>query len=165
MRDEAKNAKNKKTISEDKNLVELAGYHSYKNPTEKRKLNVDGHIYKVVNAVYKDSTGLDAMTVKNIETGEYTIVYQGTNIDNGDQDLDADKDLAIGRTHEQFKAARDYFDEMREKYGSKLTSVCGNSLGGGLANDVAVKHPDLKCVTVHSKLNKINRTLIILNII
>ncbi|MDA7026232.1 DUF2974 domain-containing protein [Bacillus sp. CLL-7-23] len=149
MSNKTKNAENKRPISQDKNLVELAGYHAYNMPDEKESVYVNEYKYTVVNKIKDNKNGLDAMTVKNLETGEYTIVYQGTNLDNGDQDLDADKDLAIGRTHEQFKAARDYFDKIKKEYGDKLTSVCGNSLGGGLANYVAVKHSDLKCVTIN----------------
>lgn len=47
MANEVKN-KNNKTLSEDKNLVEIAGFHSCKNPIETDTFNVNGYKYLVV---------------------------------------------------------------------------------------------------------------------
>ncbi|MEK5502382.1 SA1320 family protein [Bacillus sp. FSL M8-0168] len=108
----------------------------------------------MVNKIYEDPTGLDVITVKNVETGKYTVVYQGTNAgkENGMQDILTDAQMAGPLTPEQVKAARKYYDQMKAKYGDKLTSVCGNSLGGGLANAVAVEHPDVKAVTINPSI-------------
>lgn len=108
----------------------------------------------MVNKIYEDPTGLDVITVKNVETGKYTVVYQGTNAgkENGMQDILTDAQMAGPLTPEQVKATRKYYDQMKAKYGDKLTSVCGNSLGGGLANAVAVEHPDVKAVTINPSI-------------
>lgn len=46
----------------------------------------------------------------------------------------------------QLKDARHYFDRMNARYG--VRSVCGNSLGGALANAVGMRHPKVKTVTL-----------------
>ncbi|MCY8342337.1 hypothetical protein [Bacillus haynesii] len=62
----------------DKDLVELAGYHAYKHQDIGRKIYINKVVYKVKDVKYNDPTGLDVITLKNLETGKYTIVYQGT---------------------------------------------------------------------------------------
>lgn len=61
----------------------------------------------MVNKIYEDPTGLDVITVKNVETGKYTVVYQGTNAgkENGMQDILTDAQMAGPLTPEQVKAA------------------------------------------------------------
>ncbi|MCY8347777.1 alpha/beta hydrolase [Bacillus haynesii] len=68
------------------------------------------------------------------------------------QDILTDAQMAGSITPKQVEAARDYYDQMKAKYGDKLNSVCGNSLGGGLANAVAVEHPDVKAVTINPSI-------------
>lgn len=135
--------------TDDKDLVELAGYHAYREYSEQQKIIVNGKKFKVVHTNYNHPTGLDALTVKNVKTGEYTVVYVGTDIhaENGKQDLITDIQFLSDLTPEQIKEARKYFNEMDEKYG--ISSICGNSLGGGLTNSVAIEHPDVKAVTLN----------------
>ncbi|MGE6257287.1 SA1320 family protein [Heyndrickxia sporothermodurans] len=152
----AQNSK-KTSGSNDKDLVELAGYNAYIVYYEDQMIKVNGNKYKVMNTKYKDPTGLDAFTVKNTDTNEYTIVYVGTNIDaeNGKMDLLTDIQLLSKLTPAQITAARKYFNDMNDKYskdGMKITSICGNSLGGGLVNAVAIEHPDVKAVTLNPAL-------------
>ncbi|MCY8015109.1 DUF2974 domain-containing protein, partial [Bacillus haynesii] len=145
----------KKTIySKEKDLVELSGYHSYRNLKKGNDFTVNGHEYYVVNTLYNQPSGLDVMTVVNKETDEVIVVYQGTDAGktNGMQDILTDAQMAGSITPKQVEAARDYYDQMKAKYGDKLTSVCGNSLGGGLANAVAVEHPDVKAVTINPSI-------------
>ncbi|MCY8008244.1 hypothetical protein MOF38_16290 [Bacillus haynesii] len=145
----------KKTIySKEKDLVELSGYHSYRNLKKGNDFTVNGHEYYVVNTLYNQPSGLDVMTVVNKETDEVTVVYQGTDAGktNGMQDILTDAQMAGSITPKQVEAARDYYDQMKAKYGDKLNSVCGNSLGGGLANAVAVEHPDSKAVTINPSI-------------
>ncbi|MBA4537637.1 hypothetical protein H1Z61_10960 [Bacillus aquiflavi] len=135
--------------TDDKDLVELAGYHAYREYSEQQKIIVNGKKFKVVHTNYNHPTGLDALTVKNVKTGEYTVVYVGTDIhaENGKQDLITDIQFLSDLTPEQIKEARKYFNEMDKEFG--ISSICGNSLGGGLTNSVAIEHPDVKAVTLN----------------
>jgi predicted esterase YcpF (UPF0227 family) len=85
------------------------------------------------------------MTVQNVETSEFTVVFVGTD-KSQPMDLVTDIQLLGSTEPEQVKAARAYFDRMNEKYG--VHTVCGNSLGGALANAVAVHHKNVRAVTL-----------------
>ncbi|MBP3041873.1 hypothetical protein J9303_20870, partial [Bacillaceae bacterium Marseille-Q3522] len=67
-------------------MVELAGFHAYQLKEDYNTIDVNYVQYRVVNIIH-DPSGLDAMTVKNTLTNEYTIVYQGTQNENGIQDM------------------------------------------------------------------------------
>ncbi|WP_110114955.1 hypothetical protein [Bacillus sp. CGMCC 1.16541] len=154
--------KDSPTISKDstahnhKDLVELAGLHAYMYPKEQDVLLVNGIDYRVVHAHYTDPTGLDAMTVVNMETKEISIVYVGTDAHGtyGKQDILTDAQLLSDLTLPQLTAAQEYYTEMNEKYASVggVSSVAGNSLGGGLAGAVGVANPDVTAVTLNPAL-------------
>ncbi|WP_396194127.1 SA1320 family protein [Fictibacillus barbaricus] len=134
----------------DQDLVEIAGYHSYRTLTKDKKVPVNGNWYKVMNTNYNHPTGLDAVTLKNTATGEIIIAYTGTDSSQG-TDLVTDANLLSDRMPSQLQAARDYFDFVENKIGH-VSYVCGNSLGGGNANAVGVLHPDVKTVTLNPAL-------------
>ncbi|MGF2614630.1 hypothetical protein FZC84_20445 [Rossellomorea vietnamensis] len=144
------------TVNNDKNLVELAGLHAYKGAETRDILTVNNVVYKVLDTKYGDITGLDAMTVINDTTKEVSIVYVGTDAaaENGKQDLLTDAQLLSDLTLPQLEAAQDYYDKMNKKYQSMggVKSVTGNSLGGPLANSVAITHPEVKSVTLNPAL-------------
>ncbi|MBM7702326.1 SA1320 family protein [Metabacillus iocasae] len=143
-------------INNDKDLVELAGYQAYTHPTKFTKFYVNDNEYRVLNTRYEDPTGLDAMTIVNTDTKEISIVYVGTDksAKYGNQDILTDIQLLSDLTLDQLTAAQDYYSEMNEKYASVggVTSVAGNSLGGGLAGAVAVANPDVTAVTLNPAL-------------
>jgi hypothetical protein len=137
----------------DKDLVELAGYHAYRGFDVDETITVNGRNYTVVNTNYNQKSGLDALTVQNYETQEYTIVYVGT--DSGQkQDILTDIQLMSDLTPAQITDARSYFNEMDLKYQSVggIKSISGNSLGGALVGSVAIEHPDVKAVTLNPAL-------------
>ncbi len=92
---------------------------------------------------YEHPTGLDAMTVRNEVTKEVTIVFVGTDAAGkyGNQDILTDIQLLSPIEPRQIKAARAYYKEMSEKY--EISSITGNSLGGGLSLAVGVQNPHL----------------------
>lgn len=145
-----------KEIYNDKDLVELAGFHAYTYPLEGDILHVNGIEYEVRHAHYNDPTGLDAMTIINIETEEASIVYVGTDKSAkfGMQDIITDVQLLSDLTPAQITAARDYYHKMDEilKDIGGVKSIAGNSLGGGLAGAVAVENPELRAVTLNPAL-------------
>ncbi|WP_243290800.1 hypothetical protein [Bacillus sp. FJAT-47783] len=140
-------------INNDQDLVELAGNQAYFYPQIEDNMQVNGKEYKVIDTIYNHPTGLDALTVVNTKTDEITIIFVGTDAgaENGIQDIITDVQLLSKLTPEQMKAARDYFDKMNEKYKAVggVSSICGNSLGGGLTNAVAVENPEVKAVTLN----------------
>ncbi|UXH43327.1 hypothetical protein N5C46_16745 [Rossellomorea vietnamensis] len=144
------------TKNNDKNLVELAGLHAYKGAETGDILTVNNEVYIVMDSKYGDITGLDAMTVINDTTKEVSIVYVGTDAaaDNGKQDLLTDAQLLSDLTLPQLEAAQEYYNKMNKKYESLggVKSVTGNSLGGPLANSVAIEHPEVKSVTLNAAL-------------
>ncbi|MDW4525740.1 hypothetical protein R3398_05035 [Rossellomorea marisflavi] len=151
---------NIKAKTSDPDLVELAGYHSYKDLSKDTIFKVNGTKFLVLDTRYEDPTGLDAMTVQNLKNGEVSIIYQGTQGQkkNGKMDLLTDAQLLSDINVRQLEAADSYYVEMKEKYDSLggVTSVAGNSLGGPLASSIVVKHPEdednLRCVTLDPAL-------------
>ncbi|MHC8521149.1 SA1320 family protein [Rossellomorea sp. H39__3] len=143
----------------DPDLVELAGLHVYQNPQiYDDPLEVNGKTFRVLDTRYDHPSGLDAMTVKCLETGEISVIYQGTQADAkyGKQDLKADAQLLSDLDVEQLDAAEEYYVEMKERYEHEggVSYVAGNSLGGPLASNVVVEHPedDIRCVTLNPAL-------------
>jgi len=66
------------TITSDQNLVELAGFHVYEKYEKRDIFEVNGGSFEVHDSNFeKDSTGLDAMTIENVNSGEYHVVYMG----------------------------------------------------------------------------------------
>ncbi len=145
---------NKSTNTNDKDLVELAGYNAYKPYSVGRRLEVNGNDYIVKDTHYNDPSGLDAITVQKDKTNELTIVYVGTDPSkpNGQQDLITDLKLLDDVPPAQLTAANKYYEQMKAKYekgGYKIKSTCGNSLAGTLVGYIAIKHPEIKGVTLN----------------
>ncbi|GAF65400.1 hypothetical protein BTS2_2298 [Bacillus sp. TS-2] len=133
--------------TDDKDLVQLAGYHAYENyPTSIDEIINDTE-YEVIDTIYEHPTGLDALTVENRDTGELIVVYQGSRQLKEDW-LETNTKLLSNLEPAQFVAARDYFDSIEETYG-EVSYVTGNSLAGALANSVAVRNPHVKSVTIN----------------
>jgi len=141
----------KSTTTSDQNLVELAGFHVYVEFKEGDVLKTNGVSFEVRDSnIEEDSTGLDAMTVQNMKSGEYHVIFMGTDIHGkyGLEDLITNINLLTPPVPEQLESADEYFDKMEKEYG-EISSVAGNSLGGALANTVAVRYPHVRSVTLN----------------
>ncbi|SDY17424.1 Protein of unknown function [Evansella caseinilytica] len=142
----------------DQELVELAGLHAYREYKKGDEFSTSsGTNFEVVNTNYEHPTGLDAMTVQNLNTGEYIIVYQGTQVHAkyGKADLGTNMRLLAEQTPAQLEAANQYYLDMQQELvnsGNQIAYLAGNSLGGALANSVAVRHSDVKSVTLNPAL-------------
>ena len=129
----------------DLELLEIAGYVAYDELEVNMPIMVNEIEFKVVDTAYDNyASGMQAATLQNVETGEYVIAYQGTDPSDW-KDIVTDVSLAGFRIHPQLKDAQDYYKTMNERYG--IQYVCGNSLGGALANHVAVLNKDIQSVT------------------
>nr|WP_208587228.1 hypothetical protein [Gracilibacillus suaedae] len=137
------------TNNSDTDLVELAGYHAYLGYDVDEIIRIDGNRYEVKNVYYDQHTGLDALTVQNIKTNYTIIVYVGTDKDQL-EDLLTDAYLLSSTAVPQLTAADDYYTDMDGQYG--IDSVTGNSLGGALANSIAVEYPNVRSVTYNPAL-------------
>src|SRR5690625_3299651 len=62
----------------DKDLVQLAGYHAYMKYEEPKLIKVNEKKFKVIDTRYDTATGLDALTVQNIKTSELIVVFVGS---------------------------------------------------------------------------------------
>src|SRR5699024_8766606 len=134
-------------LTHDKDLVQLAGYHAYKRYENPKKIEVDGKKFKVIDTIYDTDSGLDALTVQNVKSGELTIVYVGSQQIKEDW-LGTNAKLLSDTPPAQIEAAQKYFDDVTKEFG-EVSSVTGNSLAGASANSVAVENPDVKAVTLN----------------
>ncbi|GAB3806946.1 hypothetical protein [Virgibacillus kimchii] len=132
----------------DQDLVELAGYHAYRyrNHDLGDSMKVNGTEFEVMHTIYDPATGLDALTVQNVETGELTIVYVGSEQLQEDW-IDTNLRLPSRIPPAQLHAANDYFDYVEETFGP-VDSITGNSLGGANTNAVAIENPHVRAVTL-----------------
>jgi hypothetical protein len=126
-------------------LMDLGTRWSYADLEQHVKVPVNGKHFVVVHVEIDEVTGLDAYTFRNHTTGELSIGFQGTD---GALDVLADATLITSLTPAQFAAADRYVDTIERDLGP-VGSVCGNSLGGGLAAHVATTRPYLQAVTVN----------------
>lgn len=126
-------------------LMDLGSRWSYADLARKVEVPVNGKKFTVVHVRVDEFTGLDAYTFENAATGELTIGFQGTD---GALDVLADATLITSLTPAQYAAADRYVDAVERNLGP-VSSVCGNSLGGGLAAHVATTRPYLQAVTVN----------------
>ncbi|MER2090230.1 MAG: hypothetical protein ABS920_10855 [Sporosarcina sp.] len=135
------------TATNDKDLVELAGYHAYKHHATTDVINVNGTDFSVIHTKYNTESGLDALTVENFDTKELTIVFVGSEQLKEDW-LGTNLKLLSDTPPTQLKEAVDYFNEVNRDHG-KVSSVTGNSLAGALTNAVAIENPSVKAVTLN----------------
>ncbi|MBC1914141.1 hypothetical protein HCA73_15930 [Listeria booriae] len=137
----------------DQDLIILAGNTAYYNKFVDKEITVipDVGTFIVLDTTTKDS-GLNALTLQNTTTKEITIVYQGTDTT---QVPDITTDLSLPGTvpNNQLEDAEKYFIDQSKAYANQMNgneiAVCGNSLGGALANQVAVNHPEIRSVTLN----------------
>jgi hypothetical protein len=108
-------------------------------------VDVNGTAFKVVDAEHDPGTGLDAYTFRNPDTDELTVAFAGTE---SLADWLADATLVTQWDPAQYQAAEEYVQQMSALHGP-IGSVCGNSLGGGLAAYVAARDPSITAVTVN----------------
>lgn len=76
------------TKTSDPDLVQLGGYSVYKHPGRNKIIKVNEHFYNIPETNYDTSpTGLDAMVVENVDSGEVSIIYEGTQSEEKNQDV------------------------------------------------------------------------------
>src|SRR5690625_319975 len=146
---------------DDRDLVQLAGYHAYKRHRKDHEIHVNGKVFVVENTKYNTATGLDALTVKNVTVlnddgelsderntnGELIVVFVGSDQIKGDW-IGTNINLIGEAEPAQLVAAKKYFKKMEDDHGT-VSSVTGNSLGGALANTVAIDYPHVNLVTLN----------------
>lgn len=129
----------------DLELLEIAGFIAYRNDFEESTILINGSEYEIIDLHIKNTKhGLQAVTLQNLETEEYVIGFRGTDFKDLN-DVSADASLLSNGIHPQFEEANKYYNKMKKELG-EIKYVCGNSLGGGLANYVAVHHEEVNSV-------------------
>ena len=91
----------------DSQLVKLAGYHAYVEHKFNVPIEINNNKFEIKDIHYDPHTGLDALTVENLETNEFIIVYVGINADQI-QDLITDAYLLSDKPVPQLVAAQKY---------------------------------------------------------
>ena len=129
----------------DQDLVYLAGnsvYQSWKvNPGTSDDVN--GKQYELIE---KDQDVNPQYAVyKNVVTGEHILVLNGTDVTE-QEDVLTDLQLADEGVPELHQKALDLFNRLDAKY--NFSAVCGNSLGGSLANFISV-NTGVRSVTIN----------------
>lgn len=133
--------------SSDDDLMDLLSRYGYPADLEAGdRLLVNGKCFVLEDIVSDPATGLDAFTFRNTNTDELTVSFQGS-VDG--KDFLADATLVTSLTPAQYGAAEKYLKHVEQKNGRAVGSVCGNSLGGGLAAYIAVRYPRIRAVTLN----------------
>ncbi|MFA9457782.1 SA1320 family protein [Halalkalibacter sp. AB-rgal2] len=135
----------------DRELVQMGGLHAYLEHEEGSSITIENRDFEVIHTEYNHPTGLDALTVQNLETGEYTVVFVGTDVESkyGMQDVKTNVQLLTGPTPAQLEAGVAYVESVQVELGIEVESLAGNSLGGSLANAAAVAFPHMRAVTLN----------------
>src|SRR5690625_5907681 len=143
-------------MHDDNDLVQLAGYHAYREFRELDEIEVNGKRFRIEEIKNEPSTGLDALVVKNVtpltengaknKDGELIVVFVGSDQIKGDW-IETNANLIGEAEPAQLVAAKKYFKKMEDDHGT-VSSVTGNSLGGALANTVDMKNHLVNSVTL-----------------
>ncbi|AXQ77814.1 DUF2974 domain-containing protein [Streptococcus chenjunshii] len=90
---------------------------------------------------YDEKTGTSGTAFKDRFTDKVLIAYTGTNTDGNDlQDALGADVMGIGLARGQhYQPAYDFYDKIANQYGSDIIVITGHSLGGNIAQRVALK--------------------------
>src|SRR5699024_1934859 len=129
----------------DADLVELAGYHAYRN-YERGDLGggVKGKKFEVVHTKYDIDSGFEALTVLNVETKEISIVYVGSQDIINDWIL-TNPMLLSDTPPQQIQDAIDYYDWVNDNVG-EVSSINDD------VTDSQCKVPDKRCALLKNDL-------------
>ncbi|EHI74432.1 lipase [Streptococcus criceti] len=126
-----------------KNNIDLSTKEGQTKIRRYLRENEDSHSpsnLEYVDSFYDKSTGTSGTAFKDTNTGEIIVAYTGTNL-KGDMAFDVKTDVAdiLVGTGGHYEAAYQFYDKMAKKYGSDNITLTGHSLGGNVAQRVALK--------------------------
>ena len=125
----------------DNELVQIGGFNVYNTP-ERGKVDFNDGRYKCVK---KEGTNPQYAVFVNEATGEAVLAFNGTDKGEGD-DIRTDFQLGgkgVPPMHEQ---ALEIYHDLKNQY--NIVALCGNSLGGSLANYVSI-NTGIRSVTIN----------------
>ena len=126
----------------DNELVQIGGFNVYSTPLGGQVNFNDGRYDCIVKNEFENP---QYAVFKNNVTGEAVLAFNGTNVAEGD-DLRTDFQLGgkgVPLMHEQ---ALEIYHELKNQY--NIVALCGNSLGGSLANYVSI-NTGIRSVTIN----------------
>ncbi|MGT2883475.1 Mbeg1-like protein [Streptococcus ferus] len=90
---------------------------------------------------YDKATGTSATAFQDKQTGEIIIAYTGTNVESDGLNDVVESDFfgIVTASGDHYQPAFDFYEKIEKKYGSRIT-LTGHSLGGNLAQRVALKY-------------------------
>lgn len=121
--------------------VTLASRYAYSS--NKDPIYINGTIYTVVET---NNTNPQYKVFRNEQTGECAIAFVGSDFSDW-SDVLTDMSLPGKSIPPQLIEALKIFNQCKTKYGEKLTTVVGNSLGGAIANYVALHNQGVQSIT------------------
>ena len=128
----------------DQDLVYLAGNSVYQSGKDNDGVvEINGKTYFLVESNQEENPQYAIYSSK--ETGEYVLALNGTDVAE-QEDVLTDLQLADQGVPELHQKALDLFNRLDAKY--NFSAVCGNSLGGSLANFISV-NTGVRSVTIN----------------
>ncbi|WP_010098586.1 Mbeg1-like protein [Ornithinibacillus scapharcae] len=109
------------------------------NSKEKKDKFLAEYGWEESDSVDNQDTGFNARTYNNLTEDKITISFGGTEYASNLKDLGTDGKLAIGKNNDQFNEAVEYVEKMMKLYPDKEIVLTGHSLGGAIAQYVALK--------------------------
>lgn len=142
----------------DADLVQIAGNHAYNRDDIDKFISVNGNEYELIDITpngdgFHNNSGLDAIALKKVDSDEIVIAYVGSEQTKEDW-IETNAKLIHEDPPQQLQDAVDYYEYVKDKYKDvgTVTHVTGNSLGGALANAVAVENENVRSVTLNPAL-------------
>ena len=125
----------------DNELVQIGGFNVYSTP-EGKNVNFNDGSY---NCVEKGPKNPQYAVFVNEATGEAVLAFNGTNVNEGD-DLRTDFQLGGKGVSLMYHQALEIYNKLKNEY--NIVALCGNSLGGSLANYVSI-NTGIRSVTIN----------------
>jgi len=104
---------------------------------------------------YDEKTGTSATAFRDKDTGEVILSYTGTNLKSGWKEIYKDVmksdagEIFFGSGSTHYEPAYEFYEKIREKYGDNII-LTGHSLGGNIAQKVALKYNVQKTIVYNS---------------
>lgn len=126
----------------DNELVQIGGFNVYSTPLG-GQVNFNDGRYDCIEK--KEFENPQYAVFKNNVTGEAVLAFNGTDVGEGD-DLRTDAQLGGKGVPPMYYQALEIYNKLKDEY--NIVALCGNSLGGSLANYVSI-NTGIRSVTIN----------------
>ena len=96
---------------------------------------------RYLHSSHNFETGMTGVAIEDTTTKEIIIGYAGTNTTNDAwNDIRTDVVDIFAGAGGHYQSAFDFYEEVKNRYGDRITTVTGHSLGGNYAQMVAIEY-------------------------